>query len=423
MKRILVVSWFYPPINSSEGLVTYKLLKNSKLQFDICMQANAESWSYGKDNSFEELNNVKRIYAQSGTLEPWVDEVTKFFETHQDEYDILMTRSMPPESHKIGLNIKRIKPSIKWIASFGDPIANNPFVLKSTNSLSPYSLKNRYQRYMSLREILSPKRFLKNIMWNYKNNKAKKPLRIEQELEANIVQTCDYLIMNSDEQKDYMLGNYGEDIKNKAIVLPHSYDEQLYNVSELKKNDDKISIVYVGHLDDIRTPHAFLEAVKELKEDFPELHKKLEVLFYGNMSVKEKLFLLDNELLDVVKIKKPVTYFESLRIMKEADWLLHIDANLQGVLENNIFFAAKLADYIGAKKPIMGISMTEGPSANILRNLNGLLMSYSVDEIKNYLYLIVYQGYEIQLNTEEIEKFKAMTVAQTFDEFAKSIEI
>ncbi|MFR8622331.1 hypothetical protein [[Ruminococcus] torques] len=42
-----------------------------------------------------------------------------------------MTRSMPPESHEIGLKIKEIKPEIKWIASFGDPIANNPFVLKT----------------------------------------------------------------------------------------------------------------------------------------------------------------------------------------------------------------------------------------------------------------------------------------------------
>ena len=35
MKRILVISWYFPPINSSEGLVTYKLLKNSKYQYDV----------------------------------------------------------------------------------------------------------------------------------------------------------------------------------------------------------------------------------------------------------------------------------------------------------------------------------------------------------------------------------------------------
>ena len=49
MKRILVISWYFPPINSSEGLVTYKLLKNSKYQYDVCMQDSNDSWSYGKN--------------------------------------------------------------------------------------------------------------------------------------------------------------------------------------------------------------------------------------------------------------------------------------------------------------------------------------------------------------------------------------
>ena len=30
MKKIFVISWYYPPINSSEGLVTWKLLNRSE---------------------------------------------------------------------------------------------------------------------------------------------------------------------------------------------------------------------------------------------------------------------------------------------------------------------------------------------------------------------------------------------------------
>lgn len=61
MKRILVISWYFPPINSSEGLVTYKLLKNSKFQYDVCMQDSNDSWSYGKDNYLPECENI-RLY-------------------------------------------------------------------------------------------------------------------------------------------------------------------------------------------------------------------------------------------------------------------------------------------------------------------------------------------------------------------------
>lgn len=422
MKKVLVISWFYPPINSSEGLVTYKLLKNSEIQYDICMQSNTESWSYGKDDNFPETPNVRKIYAKSKELGQWIEEVTNYFRKHQNEYDIVMTRSMPPESHKIGLNIKNIKPSVHWIASFGDPIANNPFVLKQFKEISPYSLENRYLRPMGLREMVSVKRMLKNVLWTRRNEQAKKPFKMDQKLESEIVNACDTIILNSEEQREYMLGSLEEQIQKKALVLPHSFDSELYGEDISKEGRKKQRIVYVGHLDDIRTPHPFLKALKELNEQVDDLSERVEVLFYGNMSAKEKVYIMDNELLDIVKVKKPITYMESLRVMQDADWLLHIDANLQDVLEHNIFFAAKLADYIGAKTPIMGITMTEGPSANILRDLGALIMSYSVDEIKSYLYLILFEGYRVSMNSETVNKFDAKTVADEFDKYIKKLQ-
>ena len=129
---------------------------------------------------------------------------------------------------------------------------------------------------------------------------------------------------------------------------------------------------------------------------------------------------MDNELLDVVHIKKPVDYETSLAIMQESDWLIHIDANLSGVLDENIFFAAKLADYIGADRPIFGITMFDGAGADVVRDVNGVTVSYTVDEIKNYLYLIVYNGYSVDVNEENRAKYNAVNVAADFDEFVKS---
>ena len=165
MKKILVISWFFPPVNSSEGLVTYKLLNNSKYEYDVYTQNSNDSWSYGK-NDFLPLNkNIKSIYSNASNLTDFYKEGVKFFENNKNKYDIVMTRSMPEESHMIGLEIKKIKPEIKWIASFGDPIGNNPFTLKALQSNNPYSLRNRYQRQMGIKEILSLKRILKDIIY------------------------------------------------------------------------------------------------------------------------------------------------------------------------------------------------------------------------------------------------------------------
>lgn len=152
-----------------------------------------------------------------------------------------------------------------------------------------------------------------------------------------------------------------------------------------------------------------------------DLADRLEIQLYGNMSDKEKVYLLDNELLDIIQIKKPVDYRTSLAIMKESDWLIHIDANLSGVLDENIFFAAKLADYIGAGKPIFGITMFDGAGADVIRDVNGLTVSYTADEIRNYLYLIVYKNYTIQMESgKNKEQYNAVNVAARFDEFVKN---
>ncbi len=419
MKKILVISWFYPPINSSEGLVTYKLLRNSKLQYDVCMQESNASWSYGKNEKLPEAVNVTRIPVAADDLEVWKEAAVEYFRKNKEKYDIVMTRSMPPESHMIGLKIKEIKPEIIWIASFGDPIANNPFVLKDMNTLSPYSHKFRR---MGIRELISPKRILKNALWKKRTNDSLEPFRREQKLEEDILRQCDYVILNNKYQEAYMLGSYDESIKSKALVLPHSYDSTLYpeTTGETKVNK-KIRMVYIGHLNDIRTPHLLFEAVNQLKEMKPDLDDRLEIQLYGNMSDKEKVYLLDNELLDVVQIKKPVDYRTSLAIMKESDWLIHIDANLSGVLDENIFFAAKLTDYIGAGKPIFGITMFDGAGADVIRDVNGLTVSYTADEIRNYLYLIVYKNYTIQMESgKNKEQYNAVNVAARFDEFVKN---
>ena len=107
--------------------------------------------------------------------------------------------------------------------------------------------------------------------------------------------------------------------------------------------------------------------------------------------------------------------------MKDSDWLIHVDADLSKIINKNIFFAAKLADYIGANNKIFGITMENGVSADILRNLNSIVTSYSAQEIKNYLWLIIYNNYSVEINEEYRKIFSSNEVAKNFDEFIKNI--
>ena len=88
-KRILVISWFYPPVNSSEGLVTYKLLKKSKYEYDVFTQKNSSLWSYNNKDELPESKNVKSIFAKANNLQDWVEEATEYIRQNKEKYDII----------------------------------------------------------------------------------------------------------------------------------------------------------------------------------------------------------------------------------------------------------------------------------------------------------------------------------------------
>ena len=94
--------------------------------------------------------------------------------------------------------------------------------------------------------------------------------------------------MNNPYQKQYMTGKYSDAIKAKAIVLPHSFDYSLYDKEIDAENSGKIRMVYIGHLDDIRTPHLFLKAIASMKKEHSDLAEKIRSFLLWKYVCKRK---------------------------------------------------------------------------------------------------------------------------------------
>lgn len=415
-----VVSCFFPPVISSEGLVTFRLLKNSKFEYDVFTQNSNTAWSYGNKDINLLSRNINTLFSESDNLQIWVEEAVKYYDEHKEEYSFIMTRSMAPEAHEVGLAIKKKYPNVKWIASFGDPICNNPhnyFINpKNPYRLLPYGFENTSLRYM-----ISPKRMLKSIIWEIRKFRNRKydPEIKNSELEKEVFLSADIIILNNEHQKKHMLNNYSNHIFSKVFVLPHSFDETLYNYSSPVCENDKYIMTYLGHLDEIRNVNLFLKALSRIKKNRPELLQQVEINFYGNMSVTNKANIIDYRLTDVVKVKDAVTYLDSLQIMLTSDLLLLFDANLGEFLDENIFFAAKLADYMGSKKPIFGVTMLNGASADILRKINANVATFSEDDIYNNLVYILVNGAN-KLN-DNIEEFNSIIIAKQYDKIVENL--
>ena len=421
-KKCFVLSWFYPPINSSESMVTYKLLKYSKHNYDVWTRQNrAKSiWDRALDEDSLISDNIKPLYGNSSNVREWVKEAITYFENHIDEYDCFMTRSMPPEAHYFGKEVKKNHPEIKWIASFGDPLINTPYI-DNPNDKNPYTLKKIIEdespsRLRAARIAISPMRNAERFVWKKRRKACGVDVKEYRKIHDFTIKGADLIISNNSYQLDHLFANEYTQYKEKGVVIPHSFDMALYP-PEAKKSNKKLVFTYTGHLDDIRNASVLLRALNLLAKNDNKLEDKIKVDFYGHMSSSDKLYIMNHKLYSVVELHDDVLYADSLGIIRNSDWLLLFDANFTDVTDVNIYFPAKLADYIGADKNILAITQVNGASADIIRKVGGgLVCTHSVDEVFMYLSKIIYKKWKPQArNTAEAEKLDAKYIAKELD--------
>ena len=217
---------------------------------------------------------------------------------------------------------KRERPEMLWIAQFSDPWARNPL-----------------EKHLLIRT------------WSWWN-------------EPMTVRAADAIVHTSAYARDLMLSSHPARMRQKAFVIPHCYDEALYPKRK-KQSNERITLRYVGVLFGRRSPEPLFEAVREVLTGRPELRQSLVIEFVGYVPPEMLQTPAARSLPEgMVRTAGTVGYLESLEMMYDADLLLVIDADTK----QNLFMPSKLADYLGANTPIVGL-VPKGGSEDVLRDL------------------------------------------------------
>lgn len=240
-------------------------------------------------------------------------------------YDMFITWSTYNSAHLLGLYAKKRNPAVPWIAHFSDPWVNNP-----------YSKQNNFVKSI-------------NKYW-----------------ENKVFTRADSLMFTSEETKELVLKSYPNAYHEKSYVIPHAFDEVLYCYKK-KPSNKKFLIRYIGNFYGSRQPCFFVNALEIIHKQTPEKIKKLKIEFIGSIS-KNNSHEIPEALKDIIEFKEPVNYLESLKLMKEAHLLLVIDSPF----EMSPFLPSKLVDYVGANKPIFGIT-PPGTSQKLIEEMGFLV--------------------------------------------------
>ncbi len=142
-------------------------------------------------------------------------------------------------------------------------------------------------------------------------------------------------------------------IERSSIVIPHGYDDRKRaSVETESPRGDQLKFVYTGVFYDAQTPEYFLRGLSELLTQQPSMRTKVSVIFAGFVP---RGF---DELIDKLNLNRLVKYLGYIQhnriadLLHEADILWMTLGSREGA---NRITPGKLVEYMGTRKPILGL--------------------------------------------------------------------
>lgn len=274
-------------------------------------------------NAYRPLWNRRNLVPD--TYSTWgkavVAAVQKYLDESELKPDVLVTFAQPFTDHLIGQDLRK-RFGLPWLAHFSDPWVDNPFSLFDSTT--------------------------------YKLNLA---------MERSVAESADILAFTSQETVDLFYAKYPDKLKEKAAILPQCFDSAQYDDSVPK---GRITVRYLGNFYGKRTPMPLIRALLKIKETDPEFLDDISFELVGSGDIDGSAVEQMGLSKELFSIRSSVPYSESLKLMSESDGLLVIDAPA----EKSVFLPSKLIDYIGANRPVFGITPA-GTAEKLITDLGG----------------------------------------------------
>lgn len=411
--RVFVASWFFPPATSSEGIVTYKLLRNSQHEYDVC-SARSHLWGYKHDLPVR-ADNARVLPVDTDDVDEWASHAIELFEREHSKrpYDAIMTRSMPPESIAVGEAVKKAHPELPWIASLADPIARNPYSIKDLilddeqkSDADKASLVNALSSGFGI---------------DVSDDAGIQHLRAMKEIEDRAINGADALVFPCNTLKSYVLGTRQ---RKHAYAIPHSFDRTLEPPREISsapksvETQGRVTFTFLGHTDHLRTLNPLVLALHHIQKTSPATLEKVRIRCIGHIPSDTRDLIYNFHLHNVMVVEPSVDYLTSLRIMDDSSWLLHVDAFFESLEDTggSVFFAGKIADYLGTDAPILGITGHGSPAQGIIERAGGVCVDQrDIPELARVVVDIAEGRLAPRIDRTYRDRYDAVNTAATFD--------
>lgn len=300
-----------------------------------------------------------------------------------NNYDVVITTFGPTASVLCGLFFKRKYPHIKWVCDFRDPMV--------VDILPP--IINRFNLFIQERAC----------------------------------KRADIIVAVSN---GYLKRIIKEKYKEKSLVIPNGYDKSDLNLNIEQKNNlnDMFEFTYTGSLYNGKRD---LSAIFQVLNDLINENRIKKQYLVFNYAGNDYLSLFNQAkkygLEDIIKNYGFVSREESFKLQKRARYLVLSTWNSKNEIG---VFPGKFLEYMLFEKPIISIVNGEVPNSEVTKVMNesNLGISYeSARHDKDYIsfkkfldleYTNFIQGLQpkFEPNKSVIDRYNYMTIAKKFEE-------
>lgn len=296
----------------------------------------------------------------------WINNAYKAIKD-KGEWDLVISTAGPYATHLVGHKVKKNKLAKLWIADYRDTWSNNYIY----GGLFPFNL-------------------------------------IESILEKRILRKADAVTTISAPFADVIAKEFSHP---NVHVIENGFDpEDLINIpaNSIFLDDQKFRIVHTGSIyKGRRDPTPLFQAINLLNADPDHYHllNKLEIIFAGSNQADLQELIDKYEVGKWVRLIGFVKREDALRMQRDANALLFLpwnDPSVNGVLTGKIF------EYLFSLTPILAVGANSLEDSQLLiKNAKAGEALLSVAEIKNYLikHLQHIRKIKNQLSPEVLEKY------------------
>ena len=227
-------------------------------------------------------------------------------------FDCVITTSPPESGHLVGYALQRL--GAGWIADFRDG-----WVFESYRPAWPTGWQDRLDR----------------------------------RLERTLARAADAVTCVAEPLADHF-----RRLGAEAVVIPNGWDPELAESDGLAfeapslLDPQRVSLVHTGRLGVVsRDPSPLVEALGEIARTSPELGSRLELVFAGTFTERERGLLTTDVSPARIVIAGNLSRPESLALQRHADGLLLVTA---GTRRHEV--TGKVFEYLGAARPILALA-------------------------------------------------------------------